>query len=224
MNELNKYVDSLFINYKKDKKAQDLKEEILSNLEAKWADYISQGMDEAEALKKVKNSIINIDGLIDDNKLIYITRFKLESLQVILMYLIIAWIMTIPLLLLHRFTSLNALLIVTVIITGIFYICQSRLYRDLDTIGRIRIETYRRYKKAGWILWGVFYAVCFLWMTGVNFASNIYFSRPIIYINGPYQLAMLAVQYYIPFITILIPAAISHMCSILRKSEVGEVL
>lgn len=223
MNELIKYVDSLFLNYRKDKNTQDFKEEILSNLEAKWSDYISQGMDEAEALKRVKGSITSIDGLVEDSKLIFSDRFKLERLQVTLMGLMIGWILTIPLMIFQRFNALNISLFLMVIIYGIYYISQTKQNQDSDRISIVYIEGYYRYRKAAWLIWGLFFAVSCILITGIHFASNIWFLRPV-HIDGPYQFAMLAIQYYIPFITILIPVTMTRICSILRKNEAGETV
>ena len=44
MRELENYVDTLFANHKKTKETIDLKDEILSNLEAKVADYMEEGV------------------------------------------------------------------------------------------------------------------------------------------------------------------------------------
>ncbi len=219
--ELKIYVDQLFKKYKNNRKAADLKEEILSNLEAKWMDFINQGMSEKEALLKVKNSITSIDGLVEDNKLFYASRFKLERLQLILMYLIIAWILTTPVMIFHRYSLLNTLLILAVIITGICYVIKYKQLKNNDIISSQPIESYQKWKKAIWLLWGIFFLVNILLITGINFASNIWFLRPI-KIGGPYQFAMIAIQYYIPFITILIPIAVSHIYKILLKHKAGD--
>ncbi|NLA11929.1 MAG: hypothetical protein GX883_07385, partial [Firmicutes bacterium] len=49
MDELRKYVDSLFARYKMTGEVAELKEEILGNLEARVADYLGEGMTSSEA-------------------------------------------------------------------------------------------------------------------------------------------------------------------------------
>ncbi|WMJ87380.1 permease prefix domain 1-containing protein [Anaerocolumna sp. MB42-C2] len=219
--ELKTYVDHLFKKHKNSSKTADLKEEIFSNLEAKWLDYMNQGMSEKEALLKVKSSITSIDGLVEESKLFYAGRFRLERLQIILMYLIIAWILSTPVMIFHRFSLLNTLLFLAVIITCIYYAIQNKQAKNNDIVSALPVESYLKWKKAIWLLWGVFILVNIFLITGINFASNIWFFRPI-KIAGPYQFAKLAIQYYIPFITILIPIAISHIYKVLLKNGTGD--
>jgi len=65
MNEkLREHVELLFADAPKTRKANELKEELLSNLMEKYNDLLSQGFSEDEAFKKVKQSIGDIDELI----------------------------------------------------------------------------------------------------------------------------------------------------------------
>ncbi|ALS24093.1 MULTISPECIES: permease prefix domain 1-containing protein [Paenibacillus] len=50
---------------------RELKEEILSNLEAKVADLTSNGMEYYQAVSTAVEQFDHIDGLIDDNKEVY---------------------------------------------------------------------------------------------------------------------------------------------------------
>jgi hypothetical protein len=93
---LKNYVDSLFIGYKESKQIRELKDEILSNLEAKVSDLSSSGMEYKQAVQIAIENMDSVDGLIDHNKKVYINRFRIEFLQIALMYSLIAWILTIP--------------------------------------------------------------------------------------------------------------------------------
>jgi hypothetical protein len=50
MSELNRYVDGLFSGYKENHQIEDLKAEILGNLEAKRADLVFSGLNESDAI------------------------------------------------------------------------------------------------------------------------------------------------------------------------------
>lgn len=219
MNELEKYVNSLFIHHKNDDSLQDLKDEIYGNLEAKKQDLLLLGMDEASAIKKAKESITSIEGLIEGNRLIYVNRFKKECLQSLLFYLTIVWILTIPLIVFSRFSLLNTTLLIAVICVGIAYVVKKP--DDLETIGFINLKRYQKRKRLAWILWGIFYGVCVLFITALFFGSNLWFSRPI-RINGPYAFAYIAAQYFVPLLTIFIPILISDFTKIILKNEVRE--
>lgn len=216
MNELEKYVDSLFTAHKKDPSVQELKNEIYSNLEARKQDLLLQGMDEKSAIHKAKESITNVEGLIESNRLIYVNRFKKECWQSILLHLTIVWILSIPLIIFQRFSWLNMTLLIAVICVGIVYVIKKSV--DLEKVGFVNLESYQKRKRIAWILWGIFYGVYSLFLTALFFGSNLWFSRPIS-INGPYALAQITVQYYVPLLTISIPMVISDLLKILLKNE-----
>ncbi|MDL2236337.1 permease prefix domain 1-containing protein [Christensenellaceae bacterium OttesenSCG-928-K19] len=62
---LKKYVDNLFADAPKTKKAVELRQEIYTNLVEKYQDLLKTGATQDEAYEIVKNSIGNVDELID---------------------------------------------------------------------------------------------------------------------------------------------------------------
>ena len=67
MNErIRKEVNTLFQNAPNTKRANDLKDEIISNAEDKYEDLIKQGTNEEEALQIVIKEIGNVDELIEE--------------------------------------------------------------------------------------------------------------------------------------------------------------
>ena len=67
MNErIRKEVNTLFQNAPNTKRANDLKDEIISNAEDKYEDLIKQGKNEEEALQIVIKEIGNVDELIEE--------------------------------------------------------------------------------------------------------------------------------------------------------------
>lgn len=219
MSELKSYVNSLFSKYDKSKYIDDLKSEILSNLEAKKADLVASGLDEQVAFEKAKDSITSIDDLIDGNKKIYINRYRLESLQQSLLYLVIAWIATIPLMIVGNF--LNLWLLLSLIVIGVIFLCnksnKSESYIKEERY--VNIRHYIKVKRTVWIIWGIFVAICFLAVTGLYFGSNMWFGRPI-KINGPYAFALMMSRYLSPLITVIIPLIINMFQKYILKNEV----
>ncbi len=63
--KLYRYVNNLFEDAPKNKKTYDLKEELLSNLDAKYTDLMSDGYPEDEACNIVISSIGDVDELIN---------------------------------------------------------------------------------------------------------------------------------------------------------------
>ncbi len=223
MSELKNYVDSLFSKYRKTKNIDELKAEILSNLEAKKSDLIASGLDEKTAIQKAKDSITNIDNLVDGNKNIYINQYKLESLQQSLLYLVIGWIVTIPFTLFADFIPINLLLFCSIIVVGIVYFCiaANKAKSGIEKQQYVNINRYIKLGKTAWLIWGIFVTVCVLIVTGLYFSSNIWFSKPI-RIDGPYNFALMAIRYFAPFVTVIIPLIIQKLPKLILKHEVGE--
>lgn len=65
MNEIRMYVEHLFEGRMLTAENIELKEEIYGNLVARYEDYVSSGMDPAEALERTKASMTSIDGVIE---------------------------------------------------------------------------------------------------------------------------------------------------------------
>ncbi len=223
MNELRMYVDCLFVHYKQTMKIKDLKEEIYSNLEARKNDLVSEGVSETEAVEIAKCSITEIDSLIDSNKKIYINQFKQERLQWALIYLLAAWVITIPLAVFHAVARLSIILFMISICVGIYYIVfiikNKKLSQDETTF--VNITRYEKLKRICWILWAGFVLLCSLLTTGMYFGSSIWFSRPVS-IAGPYALGVLIINYFAPFLTIVIPLIISLNFRLVLKYEVSR--
>ncbi len=65
-NQINNYVNTLFYNIPKTKKAMDLKEEIISNMNDRYSDYISEGLSKAEAYKLTLANFGDFDEMLSE--------------------------------------------------------------------------------------------------------------------------------------------------------------
>ncbi|KQL46221.1 hypothetical protein AN963_14715 [Brevibacillus choshinensis] len=223
MDRLHQHVEQLFRPYRGMKQAQELKQEVMSNLEARVADMTTDGMDRAEAVRLAIANIPSIAHLIAGNHRIYVYRFWVEWVQRVLLYSLVAWIVTMPLRMVGDGTGLNTAILVVSLFVGIVYVVLLLLRRTSVTNKEMNMNVRAafRLRKIGWILWSIFIAVSLLFTTALHFASNFWFSRPIS-ISGPYQFAMVAIAYFKPFVSILIPLALHLAPKLLMKYEVGE--
>lgn len=225
MNELSKYVDELFSGNKKSRQTEDLKAEILGNLEAKKADLVSSGLNESEAIQKAKKSITSIDFLIDGNKKVYFNQMKLEFVQWSLIIILTGWILTIPLKVFRMSFHANWIMFLGVVAVGLYYLVlhqrQTRDEKYTTETKFINIIQYKKRKSIVWILWIVFAVISLLATTAFYFGSNLWFSRKIS-IDGPYALAVLLIAYFVPMLTIIIPIITSIPVRLISKYEVGE--
>ncbi|MBM6994239.1 hypothetical protein IM700_001025 [Paenibacillus sp. DXFW5] len=222
MNPLQKHVDRLFAGYPATGRIRELKEEILGNLEAKAADYMAGGMEYEQAVQAATASLTRIDGLIDESPQIYVNRYRLDLLQKTLFFTLILWILTIPLRMIER-TPLSFLFLVLVLLLGILYLVLNSVWRGraLEVTAPRNLHVARRRSRMVWLLWGLFILVTLLAITALRFGSNIWFGHQV-KIGGPYQFAVLGIQYAKPFLTILIPLAFQASTTLISKHEAGE--
>ena len=213
MIEIKEYVDGLFRHQHLTPEVKDLKEEILSNMLAKRDDLIAQGLDAESAAEKAKESLPAIDYLIDGNQLTDIGKYHLECAQTLLLNSILFWIFSLPLLF-TGYAIFSYIGFILVILFGCTYL--RRKSKNTSSLVFLSVTVCKRRKKIAWIVWTLFFLVAAGTMASLTFGSDIWFSRPL-NINGPYQMANIAVRFYLPLLTIMIPITFSNFLKILQK-------
>lgn len=217
MTDLKKYVDELFRRQPSTPEIEDLKEEILSNMIAKRDDLMAQGLEETAATEKAKESLPSIDHLIDGNQLTYVGRYHAECLQTALLSCIIFWIFSLPMLLFHyTYAVFSYLGLFLTLIFGVIYFVRRKT--ESDTVAFLSIAASERRKKIVWIVWGLFFVVSVGITAAFTFGSNLWFGRPLT-ITGPYQMANIAVRFYFPLLTIMLPITTGSFTKLLVKNR-----
>ncbi|WP_411502510.1 permease prefix domain 1-containing protein [Brevibacillus centrosporus] len=221
MDKIQQHVDRLFRTYKGSKQAQELKQEILSNLQARVADMTMSGVSREAAISSAIANIPSIAHLLDEKPRVFLYRFWVEWVQRVLLFTLIAWIVTMPFRFVGNGTGSNTLLMFIALGIGIVYGGLLLLKRYDRKTGGMNVQAALRLRKIGWLLWVLLMGVSLFYTTALHFGSNLWFSRPI-HISGPYQFANVAIDYLKPFVTLLIPLALHMVPKLLMKYEVGE--
>ena len=223
MEELKNHVDRLFAGYRETSEIKELKEEILGNLEAKVADSIDGGMARDEAVALAMRSLDRVDSLIEGSQPVDANRYKMSLVQSALLYLLVAWIVTIPLRLLYTGISVNNLLTLAVLACVIFYlaVCAGKGKSASSAVLVINLKKLLRFTKAVWFFWGLYIIAAAAAVTIKHFGSAIWFGRALS-INGPYQFAVVATGYAVPLITVIIPLLFARACTLAQKHEVKQ--
>lgn len=227
MKPLQQHVDQLFRRYAKDTsdQIQDLKREVLSNLEAKVADLTANGVEQREAIRQATQSITSVDHLIERTRTIYVFSYCLEFVQITLLYLLIAWMIVLPLQVIHMGENLHLLLLISIAVVGLLYITLLIIKKVkpglLQKTAVLDLQAAVRFRKIGWLMWGLFILVWLVFTTALEFGSNIWFGHPV-KIGGPYQFAVLAVRYALPFFSVLLPMLLHVSTKLIMKYEVRE--
>ncbi|WP_225743537.1 permease prefix domain 1-containing protein [Marinilactibacillus sp. Marseille-P9653] len=223
MNTIEEHIELLFKPYKKNKLMRELKEEVYSNLLARKEDLLLEGYSEEAAVRNTIAHIDSVDHLIEENKKVDWNSFLANLLQSMTLYSVIIWILTLPLSLFPDHLLLNYLFMMLSFISGIIYIVYLRKAKNGD--GKIKFMNIKRTEKLKiitWQLWFGFIVISLLSVTGIYFASHLWFSRPIS-ISGPYQFGEVALRYLTPFSTVIIPLTIHKAANLIAESEVEVI-
>lgn len=215
MTELERYVDTLFRHQRRTPGADELKAEILSNMQAKQADLMAQGLSEAQATEAARNSIASIDGLLDCGQLTYLNRYHTACAQTALLASVLFWLCSLPLMLVGR-PGYSYLGLIATVAFGILYrvLCQ----RDGAQVAFCSYAHARHRAKLVWLLWGVFLLAAGGMTIALQFGSDLWFGRwP--NVTGPYQCAVLVAPFYGLLLTIAFPITVSRFPALLRKEE-----
>ncbi|GJM77058.1 hypothetical protein HMSSN036_92740 [Paenibacillus macerans] len=220
MNMLQKHVNRLFAPYPDTPEIREMKDEIAGNLEAKVADLMKEGMDYNEAVRLAVADIPSVDGLIEEDREIFVNRYRLELGQLALLFSLILWIVTIPMRLIER-SALSYLTFALVLGTGIVYLTLNTLWKkeSLDRTARRSLRMARRHAGLAWIIWGLFIFVSVLAVTALQFGNNLWFARPVT-LSGPYQFAVVGLSYAKPFLTLPIPLLFQASVRLIRKHDI----
>ncbi len=215
MTDLQKYVDGLFRHQQTTPEIKELKEEIVSNMIAKRDDLIAHGMDIESATEKAKQSLSAVDFLIDGNQLTNVSKYHLECIQTVLLNCVVFWLLSMPLLV-KMYSFVCHIGLALVIVSGCIYILRKRQAGSAAAF--LSVTASKRRRNIAWIVWGLFFFVAVGIMAALTFGSDIWFGRPL-NISGPYQMANIAVRFYLPLLTIIIPITFSSFSKILFKNK-----
>ncbi|MFF2530155.1 permease prefix domain 1-containing protein [Brevibacillus sp. NPDC058079] len=223
MESLQHYVDQLFQKYRGSKQIEELKWEVLSNLEAKVADLVADGLSLDEAVKKAKANLPSIDSIVGERRQVYIFLLVQELLQLGLLYVLIAWIVTMPLRIWGMGIFLNYSLFAICILIGIVYLILLGINRPASShhLTSMNVRFAFLLRKTGWMLWALYIVGTLVFTTALYFGSNLWFSTPV-NLTGPYQFANVVVSYALPFLSILIPLWLHAIPRLILKYDAGE--
>lgn len=217
MTDLQNYVDGLFRHQPLTPEIQDLKEEIVSNMMAKRDDLMAQGMDAESATQKAKESLPAVDFLIDGNQLTDVGTYRMECMQSVLLNCILFWIFSLSLLFVGP-AFLSYVGGVLVLAAGCTYAWMK--YHPVNGVAVLSVTASERRRKLVWVIWGLFFLVSAGMMAAVTFGSNLWFGRPVS-ISGPYEMASVAMRFYLPLLTIFVPLTFGSFSRFLTKNRKG---
>ncbi|NMO95572.1 permease prefix domain 1-containing protein [Paenibacillus lemnae] len=221
-NDLEHYVDRLFHKQRKTKAVKELKDEILSNLEAKVQDYMQEGMTYDAAVAAATRDVQSVDYLIEGHQQTDWSGFRLDLLQHSLLCMLLAWIITLPARMTFSGFVVNNLLIVLCAAAGIGYVIyvKSGRSRESQTV-MVNTNALKKISRIAWALWGAAMLVTAVFTLLTRFGSNLWFGRPI-HLNGPYDLYVLGMELLPTLTAILIPLVLQHAQQRISKYEVSS--
>ena len=194
--KLRAYIDSLFADAPKTRKAYELKEELLSNLNAKYDDMIQEGHSDEEAYQAAVGSIGDVGELIgaldrDGGLHEHVSEAERKKFALMVSGSIALYIVAVvPLLLLQNVAGLILLLVIAAAATGILiYSSMSRpkYYKADETVveefkqwNRANSDKIRIRKSISSVLWTLIVVVYLV----VSFATFAWYITWIIFLIG----------------------------------------
>lgn len=217
MNEVIKFIDMLFSHQRKNIKTDASKEKLLNQMTGNINDLLLQGKDEVEALKIAKKNVADVEWLNADNQLTDMQEYLAQCSYSTLLNCTLFWIFSLPLLFV-KYAPICFVGLVLTLIFGIFYILKSKKNKTTNILALVSISKSRQRKKTVWILWGISFSILIITKVAALFGSNLWFGRPI-EITGPYSVINIALQIYVPMLTVFIPITVGGFTNILSKYE-----
>ena len=214
MNEVRKYVNRMFDGYPKNDETLELKEEVIGNLEAEIEDLVTnEGLTAKQAFRISTEKMTKLDGVIEGVQTVKLSKILVELTQWSLIYLLIAWIISIPFNIFSSLRSTSWLLFILILIIFVFYIVLKLVAGSLTNIRTIQLAFMKKWQKMIWIIWALFMVVQWGMITAIHFGSDLWFGRSIS-IDGPYQFGQIVAAYLAPFFSIIVPLLINRFKNI----------
>lgn len=217
MDELQRYVDILFADYRQYEDANVLRIQMLDELLTEKEQLQLQGQSEKEAIRAVLASLDEFGAPAEGNRLIYFNRFRHESNTALLLWLLAALVLSVPLLILGHFLVSIAVFL-AVAVCFVFWL-RSEPLRENNEVAFYDMDQVKQLSKKIWIWWAILTVV---WLVGVTLFNSEAFplGSPVAF-GGLYGVALTAARYYLPLILIVLPLWASARTRIMLKNEVG---
>ena len=221
MNDVNKYVDKLFLRHKQTQDIIDLKSELISNIEARIEDNMNNGLDYKAAFKEATRNIKTADSFVSTTKEINIVSFIKELAEISLILLLLSWIILTGIAIGYQITFTNILMLFGIACNIIIYIVISIINRqNKNHTMIINMAKTKKLIRIIWLLWGAYIIVKTGMTIVIRFGSNIWYGREI-NIDGPYQLYILGMAFILPLFSIIIPLLFNSAYKMISKHEVN---
>lgn len=217
MSEVSKYIDMLFLYQRKNAKTEELKEKLLNEMIKNINELMMQGLDEIDALKMAKESIMNEDWLTDENQITDIQEYLVQCSYSVLLHCTLFWIFSLPLLF-AKYAPICYIGLVLTLLAAIFYVFESKRIKNTNILALVSISESKKRKKTVWRLWGIFFSIFVVAKAVALFGSNLWFGRPI-EITGLYSVINIVLHFYVPLLSIFIPMAVGSFTNLLLKNE-----
>jgi hypothetical protein len=217
MDDLERYVNVLFADYAAVPAAQRLRIDMLNQLLLKKEALQISGLGEQEAIQEVLSGLDDFGAPAEGNLLIYINLFYHQTLHDMLLWLLAAFVMSVPLLVLGR-PLFSILFLAAVAAAAFFYLRHNQA--DWQAVAFVDSGDLLRRIRRVWMLALAAMAVWLLVAAAVSFGSES-IAIPVAG-SGPYRTALLLARFYPGFLLLFVPLVFATQGKALFACEVGN--
>lgn len=217
MDELQRYVDILFADYRQFEAAEKLRLEMLNELLLQKETLQIAGQSEREAIRNVLASLDDFGAPAEGNILIYSRRYRHDTQLAQLLWLIAGLVLSVPLLVLGS-PILSAVFAVAMLVAAMrfFRMDDAALETEAEFVD---FDELRRGNRKLWLYWLIFTVI---WLLGAYLwsAESFPIGSPV-EIGGAYGKALLLARYYPPLPLAVIPLWGAGRSRLIWRNEVG---
>lgn len=217
MDELQRYVDILFADYRQFEAAERLRLEMLNDLLLQKETLQVQGQSEHEAERNVLASLDAFGAPAEGNILIYSSRYLHDSSLSLLLWLLVGLVLSVPLTVFgNPFFSIALICAVSVAAVRYFRAASTAPEQQAEFID---LEYLQQRNRRFWLVWIIFGLIW--WLGAYLWSSEGFFIGSPVEESGLYGKALLLTRFYPPFCLLVVPLWAWGRTHLIWQAEVG---
>lgn len=216
MDELQKYLDILFADYGHSARAMELKAKLLLESQESMEKLMAAGYEAPAALEEIKLRIQAVGELIEGNRLIYINRFRNDCLQAAVIYSVIAWVFSMPLIVLLDWVGMAIAILFMLISAAAAWLYISKVGGRSAEVQFLNTNRYHQRRHGLWRIWMIGAGVVLILIAAISFTGG---RTPAL--ENAWDWAKLLARFYAPMLSVAAPLLVANMEKLMLKNEVG---
>lgn len=220
MDDLERYVDILFANYRAYPQAEKLRIGMLNELLLEKESSQMQGRTEVEAVREVLSTLDDLGSAGHNNILVYGDKYRKACAASLVMWMFVGVLLSLPMLALGTLWFSALMLVGLLFAAGrYFFVCRGL---DESSVEFINQYNLRQNSQKHWLRWLIVAAVYLILVVVYRFGWLPFLPEAGSTVTLVGQ-AISLLQFYPPLVLLVLPLCLNERYSLLLQNEVGYV-